>query len=120
MNGVDSTTQLSHWLDPDSAGGMVLDGIPLMIPEPEISLTGLKIYPNPASGILHLESAILAERELIRFAFLDSRGRPVMSRVRPGDASGHTTLDISILPNGFYLLKVQSEEQLLTGKFIKL
>jgi len=120
MNGADSTERLDDWLDPDSTGTMVLDGISLIIPEPELIQADLIIYPNPASGILHLKSSSLINREMIQFTLMDSWGRPVISVVKSGDGSGQFTLDISSLPNGFYLLKIQSEEQLMTGRIVKL
>lgn len=120
MNGPDSTEQLSFWLDPDNTGVMLLNGIPLVIPEPEARLSGLTIYPNPASCILHLKSLLfenLAEKQII---LLDSRGRSVASFIRTGEGSGHVSVDISSLPNGFYLVRVTSGDQTVTGRIIKL
>ncbi|MFH1297661.1 MAG: hypothetical protein ABIJ04_10355 [Bacteroidota bacterium] len=131
MNGADSTDQLACWLDPDNTGAMVLDGIPMNIPEPAAITTDLLIYPNPASGIrhpgsdpypgiLHLRSSQFLTAGLIHITVVDSWGKAVMLISKPGDGSGLLTLDISTLPNGFYLLMIQAQDRLLTGRFIKL
>ncbi|TSA24843.1 MAG: T9SS C-terminal target domain-containing protein [Bacteroidetes bacterium] len=127
MNGTDSTERLDHWLDPDQTGALVLQGIPLNVPEPAALLPDLLIYPNPASGMghpasgkLHLQSSEFRSGELIHLAILDSWGREAWSETTPGNPSGEITLEVSSLPDGFYLVKIQTGEHLLTGRFVKL
>ncbi len=120
MNGTEITERLDHWLDPDNTGAMVLDGIPLIIPEPEVKPADLMIYPNPASGILHLRSTLFQNQATIRINLLDSWGRSIVTYMKTVDNSGHLTLDLSSLPNGFYLIRIFPEEQFLTGRIIKL
>ena len=99
---------------------MVLDGISLNIPEAEIGPTELKIYPNPASDILHLKSIIFLNQDLVYITLLDSWGRPVMTVVKQGNGTNQITLDTSTLPGGFYLLRISLDEQVITGRIIKL
>ncbi|MBE0649120.1 MAG: T9SS type A sorting domain-containing protein [Bacteroidales bacterium] len=120
MNGPDNTQRLSYWLDPDSTGVMVLDGIALTIEEPEMISSELQMYPNPASGILNLKSTHLKEQTGIHINILDSWGRMVASFTQASDRSGHLSIDISSLPNGFYLITLATEELSLTGRIIKL
>ncbi len=120
LNGADSSRRLDYWIDPDNTGVMVLDGISLNIPEAEIGPTELKIYPNPASDILHLKSIIFLNQDLVYITLLDSWGRPVMTVVKQGNGTNQITLDTSTLPGGFYLLRISLDEQVITGRIIKL
>ncbi len=120
MNGTETAKRLDFWLDPDNTGVMVLDGIPLNIAEPEVRSPDLKLFPNPVSGILHLNSTLLENQGSIRIDLLDSWGRNVASFMRTLDNSGHLTVDLSSFPNGFYLISITSDELSLTGRIIKL
>jgi len=120
MNGTETAKRLDFWLDPDNTGVMVLDGIPLNISEPEVQSSDLKLFPNPVSGILHLNSTLLKNQGPIRIDLLDSWGRKVASFTKIIDNSGHLTVDLSSFPNGFYLINISSAELSLTGRIIKL
>jgi hypothetical protein len=56
------------------------------------------LYPNPASNLLHVESS----REVKQISLLNLLGQQVMTSERKD-------LDVSGLPAGIYLVKVQSE-----------
>jgi hypothetical protein len=60
----------------------------------------LKIYPNPTTGILHIEGAGSKVR------ILDILGRPVMNGMIINQK-----IDVSHLPGGFYILSVSSENK---------
>ncbi|MBN1199971.1 MAG: T9SS type A sorting domain-containing protein [Bacteroidales bacterium] len=120
MNGSDATERLDFWLDPDNTGVQFLDGIPLIVPEPEVLSSNLLIYPNPASGVVNLKSSLFQNSQTMRITLLDSWGRPVASYVRSDTGSGQFSLDLTSLPNGFYLIRIASEEMILTGRMVKL
>ncbi len=119
MNGSDYSERLDHWLDPDSTGVEVLNGISLGIPESITPNTELQIYPNPASGIINLKSTLFESGSTIRTTILDSWGRPVLISIRQIDDSDEIQLDLSSLPNGFYILRIQLKDQILTGRIIR-
>ena len=119
MNGPDTSERLDHWLDPDNTGVEVLDGIPLGIPEPIIIPAELQVYPNPSSGIIHLKSKLFDFGNIIRITIFDSWGRPVLRSGRNIDDSDEIQLDLSTLPNGFYILRIQLKDQILTGRIIR-
>ena len=52
-NGVDSTTRLKDWLDPDNTGVMYLDGIELGIPA-HVKTLSVQLFPNPFTDGIRL------------------------------------------------------------------
>lgn len=84
------------------------------VSEPE-SGRALKIWPNPVSGLLHLQLPD-GESEVERIVVSDMLGR-VMLRKDRVTGSG---IDVSALPAGMYLLKLQTAAgKACTGKFVK-
>lgn len=67
----------------------------------------LKLYPNPTTGILHLEAA--EGIQLREAVVMDLQGRPVL-KATPTEAT--TLMDLSGLPKGFYMVRCQD----VTGK----
>jgi hypothetical protein len=79
-----------------------------------VATSSISIYPNPATGVLHLES----ENELSTAIFYDMTGRAV-KRV---DLHGNVTLslDVSTLNKGIFVLQVETVEgATVSSKFIK-
>lgn len=71
---------------------------------------GLRIFPNPASNVLHVEGMTGSGSVIDLY---DARGIRVLSReVKAAD----TTIDTSQLSSGFYLLKVVSGNRTYTEK----
>ena len=69
-----------------------------------------KIYPNPCSNVLNIETASATK---FMATVYDVAGRQVM-------APGHqNSIDVSTLSNGLYILRLQSEEGQQTVSFIK-
>lgn len=73
--------------------------------------TGFRIYPNPVGSILKLDAAISVERMCI----YDGLGRRVvyMQNVNTD------FIDVSQLPPNFYLLEIQTKNELYRTQFIK-
>lgn len=84
--------------------------------EPEVLLPGsLLLYPNPTSGVLHLE--LFTEATPLQIFSID--GRLVWSDFKPLGTS-QWTLHLQELPAGWYLLRVLPPGQLpQTLRFIK-
>jgi hypothetical protein len=69
--------------------------------------TGLKVYPNPSSGLLNIES----DNSLIKaFVLTDVTGRVI---VKSELQSGKTTVDVSNLANGVYYMKLEGSAEVL-------
>lgn len=68
------------------------------------------VYPNPVTDELH----ILTDTEIRKATIFDTTGVAVMS-----DASGSTTLNLSALPTGLYILSLETSGTPATVKVIK-
>ena len=71
--------------------------------------SNIKVYPNPASDILNIES----QEEVNHIEIFDLLGKQILS------FKGAKNIDVSGLQNGIYLLKINTEKGSLTEKFIK-
>ena len=70
-----------------------------------------KIYPNPAEGKITIES-----EEGGKIFIIASNGR----QLPPVEITGATTtIDVSALPDGIYLVRVVGERRVQMGRFIK-
>lgn len=76
----------------------------------EFNLADFTIFPNPASNVLN----ILSSDKLDRFEIRDIQGKIIIE-----DNLNATTIDISGLQSGIYLLKIKSDDKLAFKKFIK-
>ena len=119
MNGPDATQRLDYWLDPDQTGVEVLDGIPLGIPEVVKLNPDLQIYPNPVSSIIHLTSRLFEPGNTITATIFDAWGRQVLTLATNFNDSKEIQVDLTSIPNGFYIIQLQLEGQILTGRIIK-
>lgn len=68
----------------------------------------VKIYPNPTTGIIHVEGAPSEVK------ILDIQGRPVMDA-----AIINRKIDVSHLPDGYYILAVFSESKVRSIPVVK-
>jgi uncharacterized repeat protein (TIGR01451 family) len=77
-----------------------------------------QVYPNPATNLAHLSVALRSD-EQIRLEITDLNGRVIRSLDQGMLTAGAHTINIetSDLPAGFYLLKVQGQNQLAHRKF---
>lgn len=82
-----------------------IDGPPTVSQRPAPDAPVLRLYPNPASGWLVLESA-LAPAQPLRLRFYDARGRLALERAHP-DYTRSYGFDISALPAGYYVVEIE-------------
>ncbi|MSP85446.1 MAG: T9SS type A sorting domain-containing protein [Flavobacteriaceae bacterium] len=74
-------------------------------------IVGLKVYPNPVSnGILHIESNINTERTISLF---DVLGKEVIKTT-----TSNTTINISNLNSGIYIVKITEGGKTATRKLV--
>ena len=90
-----------------SAGTMTLT-MPSSIQE--VNATTLNIYPNPVSSRLNVSQEWMGNN----FKVYDVLGKQYMN----GEIT-ESTIDLSSLPSGVYILQVKDGDNLLNGKFIK-
>lgn len=73
----------------------------------------IRIYPNPASDLLQISAP--ASVNLAEFEIFNSLGQQIFSN----QITENKKINISALPEGFYILKIKSSEGEVVKKFIK-
>lgn len=79
----------------------------------ETAASDLSVYPNPAQRELHLN--LPGSKGHLTAQLTDATGRTVLSRELP---AAETTLPLPELPQGIYLLTVQTEKQVYRRKVV--
>lgn len=77
----------------------------------------IKIYPNPTEGILKVEITYFSgnEKTEINANLFNNDGKHILNTV----FISNTEIDISMLPNGIYILNLNTNKQKETIKIIK-
>jgi hypothetical protein len=85
--------------------------------ESRSSANDVKIHPNPASDklLLGINSARV---ESLEITVSDQWGRKIQSAKRNSDGITPVSLDVSAIPNGFYLVSIRRAGGISIGKFV--
>ncbi len=81
----------------------------------DIKNLGFKLYPNPVKDIMILESDVKIINPAIKIFSLEGR----LLSTQNLEFEKQTSLDVSRLSNGIYLLQITSEGKQITYKFMK-
>lgn len=76
---------------------------------------GLNISPNPTSGVVSIRSAQLQNADW-EYSIYDLSGKCIIS----GSATGECFIDISRIPDGYYLINIKTDNEFFTRKLLKL
>ncbi|MCK4677527.1 MAG: T9SS type A sorting domain-containing protein [Bacteroidales bacterium] len=87
---------------------------------------GIGCYPNPSSGISEIKYRLqVGSRQStvgshVRLSIYDMRGKEFRTIVNEEQTAGEYTIpfDVSDLPNGFYLIRLQTGERIETTKLV--
>ena len=82
----------------------------------------IKIYlsPNPTKDILHIGTAFNGNLLPVEnIEIIDIAGRTLETHIKRTYANGTFTLNVSVLPQGTYLLKLYTDRGVLVEKFVK-
>lgn len=78
----------------------------------ENEINGFNVYPNPANDVLSIE---LTNADKAEWSLVNTTGQTVLN----GSTTGvETTIDVSTLSSGMYILQVRTENALSTEKVI--
>ncbi len=80
------------------------------------TLNTISIYPNPAQNVLHVEG--LSSIQYTKLIIIDFNGNIVMSHELSAMNSSYD-LNISSLYAGNYLLKIETNDEVVTKQFVK-
>jgi hypothetical protein len=76
----------------------------------------IRIYPNPTKGLIRLEIPDNDETETIQIIVQDLNGRMLINRLNEALV---TEIDLSLQPDGIYLLKLKKGMKISQWKIIK-
>lgn len=99
----------SNWTNIDPTASFSLNCNPLEVDEVEL-IQKISIYPNPVESQIYINADVIIESVNI----IDALGEIIISKQNP-----HTTIDVSNLSNGVYLLQVSTAKGIANKKFIK-
>ena len=78
--------------------------------------TGLSLYPQPATDVLHINHPVKLANSLSTLSVFTMDGRTVLSSIAANiDEKG---LDVSNIPTGIYLLKWTNGDETLVKRFV--
>jgi hypothetical protein len=80
--------------------------------------TRVIVQPNPSSGVFSISSDLLAGKK-VDLTVTDATGRTIKLQ-KDAFSSGMATLDISDFPDGVYLIRLDSENQIYTRRIVKM
>lgn len=92
---------------------VIKDDISLNVPDLEL-YENIRVYPNPAKNIVNVHMA--DESTISTISIINSQGQIIKVQ---SNKSSEATLDISVLPVGFYLLKIESGNKVTVRKMVK-
>ncbi len=79
----------------------------------DLASKGIKVYPNPTSGILNLTFTGQSVNKLV---ITDITGKQIMVKT---DIGSEETIDLSDYENGIYVIRIVSDNEIITAKIIK-
>jgi hypothetical protein len=114
------------WLNPSDWGTFMLLGsgmiknVPLLSPFNRLRESRCTISPNPVASMLNIDFEEITRDEKIEITISDIAGKTIYNNTCTS-LSGrlNTSVDMSTIPNGIYLLAIKSNDYYTTEKIIK-
>lgn len=116
-DGIDSTTRLKNWLDPDNTGIVNLVGLALGITNPSGSYS-IHVFPNPFTDKISLELNGFTGKTS-RIEVLNIMGVKVCSETIIPSGSSSVSLSFPGLSSGIYFLRIVSGSSVSVIKLIR-
>lgn len=116
----DSIAQLKYWLDPDNTGVTFFDGYDPFAQNSAGEIENEKkffIYPNPSKGLVCINFHEPIHGKVVVFVY-DITGKVLHSKII-FDPAKRIELDFENQPNGLYLVRIITDDYLITKRIIK-
>lgn len=97
--------------------GPVADTLPLTVTPPVVDLADTKVFPNPVSSVVTVESKLIGNHSIVNMRILNAVGVEVYN-TRLNLLK--TTHDLAKLKSGVYIIQVTAGNNVFTTKIIKL
>ena len=81
-----------------------------------LAANGYKVFPNPAQNTINISSIPSALNKHLKIIIYDLNGRAVINTSLTGS---NKSIDLSIIPDGVYLMKIIEPKKSITFKIIK-
>jgi Secretion system C-terminal sorting domain/Metallo-peptidase family M12 len=97
---------------------------PYLLQTPKVDnnnqFSNIKVYPNPVKNTITVDFEITSADQPINFKLTDVQGREMLNQTFApiSKGRGQKQLDISNIPTGVYLLKLQNQENIQFSKII--
>jgi hypothetical protein len=78
------------------------------------SMNGLRIFPNPSSGNITIETGVNQSTSLV--SVVNVNGTALIRSIITG---GTAQINVTSLPSGVYLVRITGERDIYTGRFVK-
>ncbi len=105
----------SRPLEPEGPGGIIRGMMQHPVLEKEERMSELAVSPNPTDGMIYVN---LAEKSATEMTVISSLGQVILKMKIP-DSTRNQKIDLSDYPAGIYLLKVETNEGVITKKIWK-
>jgi hypothetical protein len=88
--------------------------------ENDAPMSIMNVFPNPTRDIINLDLMVLVDTEL-ELSILNALGQEAMpgTSLNVGQGANRSTLDISTLPAGPYLIRLTTMDKVVTHRFTK-
>jgi hypothetical protein len=110
---VNDVRRVRNWYNTNTTPSCVQFGVG--IGEPVSSISGMSLFPNPASTLLTIDYK--AESRNAQYQLLDLTGRVLANGAIMN--GGQTTISVEDLPAGIYLVRIVDNGHFTARKFIR-
>jgi len=109
---------ISVQLEPMSVNALVLQAAPISVSDPESVQMGLKVFPNPSSGLLSIEFNVEKTSEH-RVELYNGSGQKMatLSQAKSFSGTNYFEANLSEYPSGLYWIRVSADNYSETRKF---
>lgn len=106
------------WLDIDNLAVLPNEQT-TSIAERPVFISNFNLFPNPSNGVVQIELSLL-EREAMTMQILNNTGQLVFQQAYTKNDYFNETIDLSNFSNGIYFVRINTPQQTISRKLIKI